>query len=328
MGRKHVVKDENESMAKGNLVMDSTQDALDKERGVLIHTVMFYSLTDTLAPVYENQNLTHMFDLMQEEHKLRETWYYPESAYWVTFDNSIPMLLLPYLNARLADIDTCIAYSIPGHITFSSGWEWGYWLFDWSIARWSWKYNINGNQQVHHATDAINMLMGTDKVSQLMEEQLNWQQEMLKDSNLIQWLTAMTVTDEMPFGLSQNYQPRPPHFYEDISNAISLEEVEALEKRYLPQLQQFGLKTVALCEEMERELAATTHPELVQEWIQSLKVTGNRSLHRYYTLQYLLSRRRATIIDQPFSGAYLLDSAAVIRLEAQAIVNERELHYR
>jgi hypothetical protein len=328
MGRKHVVQEENETMAKGHLAMDSAQYALDKERGVLIHTVMFYSLTDTLAPVYENENLTHMFDLMLDEKEVRETWYYPESAYWVTFDNSIPLMLLPYLNARLADIDTCIAYGIPGHITFSSGWEWGYWLFDWSIARWSWKYNVNGQQQVHRATDAIEMLMGKNEISQLMEEHLDLQQEMLKDSNLIQWLTAMTVTDEMPFGLSQNFQPRPPHFYEDIANEISLEKVEQLEKRYLPQLKHFGEKTISLCIEMESMGLSVQHPELVQEWIQSLKVTGYRSLHRYYTLQYLLNKRKATVTNQPFLGQFLLDSAAVIRMEAQAIVNEREQHYR
>jgi hypothetical protein len=328
MGRKHVVKEENESMAKGHLVMDSAQSALDKERGVLIHTVMYYSMTDTLAPVYENENLTHMFDLMLKENEARETWYYPESAYWITFDNSIPMMLLPYLNARLADIDTCVAYNIPGHITFTSGWEWGYWLFDWSIARWSWQYTLNGVPKVAHPTNAIEMLMGSGKISELMEEHLNWQQEMLKDSNLIQWLTAMTVTDEMPFGLSQNFQPRPPHFYEDISNTITLEQVEQLELRFLPQLKAFGEQTLALCEEMSNQTTNEQHSKILREWIEALHVTGYRSLHRHFTLQYLLERRKAEIAHQAFDGTSIMESATKIRLKAQAIVQQRESQYR
>jgi hypothetical protein len=88
-----------------------------------------------------------MYRFLLAEHQKRETWYYPESAYWITFDVSVPMLLLPYLKARLTDIDSCAAHHIPGHLTFSSGWEWGYWLVDWSIARWSWQHTFNGEKQ-------------------------------------------------------------------------------------------------------------------------------------------------------------------------------------
>ncbi len=110
----------------------------------MAHTVMFYDMSEPHAPVYENENQQHMYRFLLAEHQKRETWYYPESAYWITFDVSVPMLLLPYLKARLTDIDSCAAHHIPGHLTFSSGWEWGYWLVDWSIARWSWQHTFNG----------------------------------------------------------------------------------------------------------------------------------------------------------------------------------------
>ena len=74
------------------------------------------------------------------ENRLRETWFWPESAYWVAFDNSVPLLLLPYLQARHDDMRTMETIGLPGHLTFSSGWEWGYWLTDWSLARWSWSF--------------------------------------------------------------------------------------------------------------------------------------------------------------------------------------------
>jgi hypothetical protein len=328
MGRKHVVKDENEMLAKDHLVMDSTQQALDRQRGILIHTVMFYSMTDTQAPVYENKDLTHMYDLMLKEHQERETWYYPESAYWITFDNSIPLLLLPYLNARLADMDTCIKHGIPGHITFSSGWEWGYWLIDWSIARWSWEYKVNGIMQPRKPIDAIELLLGKNDITDLMQQHLDWQQKMLKDENLIQWLTAMTVTDELPFGLSQNYEPRPPHFYKDIANKISMEELEYIQVNIIPQLHLFGTKTISLSKKIERELPVAQHNGLIVEWVEALKVTGYRSIHRFYTLQYLLDRRRAELTGKQFNGEKLLKAAAEVRMDAQAFVTKREQHYR
>jgi hypothetical protein len=327
MGRKHVVKDENERMAKETLQMDSVQSALDKQRGILIHTVMFYDMTEPQAPVYENQNLQHMYELLLQEKEVRETWYYPESAYWITFDNSIPLLLLPYLNARLSDIDTCIKHQIPGHITFSSGWEWSYWLFDWSIARWSWQYKTNGFAHQRSPIDAIELLFGNTDIAVLMQKQLNLQQEILKNKNLIQWLTAMTVTDEMPFGLSQNYEPRPPYFYKDIANNISLAQIDTLRKNTLSLLQEFAEKTLLLCNKMKTE-NAVLNSSIIQEWIDGLQVTGYRAQHRYHTLSYLLNRREADINKEKFNNGSQLDEAQNIRNKAQQIVLQRELRYR
>src|SRR5208337_1160418 len=74
--------------------------------GILIHTVMFYAIDEPSAPVYGLINFQGMLARAIQENKLRETWYWPESAYWVSFDNSVPMLLLPYLDARCSDIKT------------------------------------------------------------------------------------------------------------------------------------------------------------------------------------------------------------------------------
>ncbi len=328
MGRKHVVKDENERLAKETLQMDSAQNALDKERGILIHTVMFYDMTEPQAPVYENKNLQHMYEQLLKEKEVRETWYYPESAYWITFDNSIPMFLLPYLKARLSDMDTCIKHKIPGHITFSSGWEWGYWLFDWSIARWSWQYKVNGKVQPRHPLDAVALLFNNNEnILSLMQQQLSLQQTYLKDSNLIQWLTAMTVTDEMPFGLSQNYQPRPPYFYKDISNNIPAEIVTQLQQHTLPLLKSFAASTFQLCENL-KQFSEEKQQHILNEWIDGLEITGHRALHRYNTLSFLLERREAAINKEKYSNTFFIDEAGKVRNNAQQIVKHRETKYR
>ena len=51
--------------------------------GILIHTVMDYALSEPKAQVYGNQNLAFMLDRAVLEAKSRETWFWPESSYWI-----------------------------------------------------------------------------------------------------------------------------------------------------------------------------------------------------------------------------------------------------
>jgi hypothetical protein len=112
--------------------------------GMLLHSVMSYSVSEPKAPVYGNLNQCFVLERGKRERSRREVWYWPESAYWVAFDNSVPLFLLTYLDARWRDMESMERIGVVNHLTFSSGWEWGYWLIDWSIARWSWRYRNNG----------------------------------------------------------------------------------------------------------------------------------------------------------------------------------------
>lgn len=94
--------------------------------GIMIHTVMCYSASEAKAPVYGGQNQRFMLEAAIDENKRRETWYWPESSYWVGFDSSVSLQLLPYLDARWSDIKTMADIGVNCHLTFSSGWEWGY----------------------------------------------------------------------------------------------------------------------------------------------------------------------------------------------------------
>lgn len=323
-GRQHVVKNENELGGKNkDFVWDSASLALDRQRGVLAHTVMFYDMTEPNAPVYENKNQRHMFEFLLKQMKQRETWYFPESAYWVTFDNSLPLFLLPYLSSRLSDIDTCVKYGVPGHITFSSGWEWGYWLFDWSIARWSWQYSYNGKKEIR--TPAMYAYqMSAPKEADLLKRALSLQQQYLKDSTLMQWMTAMTVTDELGIkAFAKEYEPRPDWSYKFLEGKAPEDVITKVRKTILPQLKEFADKSLGIAGEMKQ------WPDSIStEWADGVEITGLRALHRYYTLQYILDRRDAAINKTTFKGDSLLDAAATVRMEAQQIVNRRQPHYR
>lgn len=339
MGRQHVVRHQSKSGQKPNgLEWDSATQALDKERGVLPHTVMFYDMTEPNAPVYKNKNQRHMFDFLLQQMKVRETWYYPESAYWVTFDNSIPMFLLPYLKARLTDIDTCVKYKVPGHITFSSGWEWGYWLFDWSIARWSWQYSTNGVDQKRTPTMYASELLNTEEEQETFEKSLDLQQELLKDKDLMRWMTAMTITDEISIkALNDEYEPRPTPSYKDLQRKADAATLKQVSDSVIPRLESLysGTFTNVLfmkneADELLEESTDSTKPDLavVNEFVDGLTITGLRARHRAYILQYIICRRSAAIEHRKCDCDSLLNLATATREAAQKIVKLREQNYR
>ncbi|MCS6935738.1 MAG: hypothetical protein NZM35_11420 [Chitinophagales bacterium] len=332
MGRQHVVKPEKEAgHNRREYVWTPETERLDKERGVLAHTVMFYDMTEEHAPVYENENQRHMFEFLLQQMKVRETWYYPESAYWVTFDNSIPMLLLPYLNARLSDIDTCVAYQVPGHITFSSGWEWGYWLIDWSIARWSWQYSINDVPVRRTPGMYMREIVQGTQHAPFLELQLQLQQYYLKDKNLIQWLTAMTFLDETRIRFLQDrFQPRPPWSYRYLQRKADYATISLIREHHLPLLDSFYHQTYEWVHSFmsNPERAASQEELLGDELTDGVLITAWRARHRAHVLRYILCRREATLSEKKCNCDEWLKQAAAARAAAQRIVRLRENHYR
>lgn len=315
----HVVKQE--KMISGSGGGDAILDILHPDQGILVHSVMFYSLLDEKAPVYENPNLSHMHQLLLDQKDQRETWYYPENAYWVTFDNTVPMTLFPYLQARLQDIEHCDSLNINGNLTFSSGWEWSYWLFDWSVARWNWNFSQNGQQQKKYPLQYAHELITTPGFKDYFNYHTALQQEYIKDKELIRVMDAQTVTDELPFDQSLELHPRPKYSYPYIRNKATLEELEEVEQLYLDPLKAYLSKAA------EKVILTALNP-VEQEWKDGIDITYLRAQHRLKTLSYLVSIRKAKLLKEKKPDKTLLEEAARIRGEALKIVRKRESAYR
>lgn len=130
----------------------------DPRLGVLAHTVQHYGLDDP-APTYGNKDFGYMLDFLLEEVGRRPVYYYPETAYWVSFDVDVPLFLPVYAERRLSDLrliaqkeDAGLAGRgahagghMDGQFIFSSGWEWGYWLNDVVAARASWNPHVEAD---------------------------------------------------------------------------------------------------------------------------------------------------------------------------------------
>jgi hypothetical protein len=98
-----------------------------------IHTVMFYNMFQGAHGAYQHQNFDEHKQYLEERMGANEkVGYFPEDAYWVAFDDSVPQYYPLYATSRWTDLHDVTAEAGPldAQYLFSSGWEWGYWLHD------------------------------------------------------------------------------------------------------------------------------------------------------------------------------------------------------
>jgi len=108
-----------------------------------IHTVMFYDLFEDAGGAYHHDDFhEHREFLLGRLAAGQRVAYFPESAYWIAFDNSVPLYLPLYVRSRWHDQAEIARRAREGgfadlgeHVLFSSGWEWGYWQHDYSVLR-------------------------------------------------------------------------------------------------------------------------------------------------------------------------------------------------
>ncbi|MEK7358307.1 MAG: hypothetical protein AAB250_17810, partial [Bdellovibrionota bacterium] len=106
----------------------------ESDVGILPHTVYLYEVEAESAPMYGNANFKAIRDFTLAEKSKRRTWLYPETSYFCALDIDVPLLLTDYLLARAKDFSFVSRNGIEGQLTFTTGHEAGYWLFDWTTA--------------------------------------------------------------------------------------------------------------------------------------------------------------------------------------------------
>lgn len=328
VGRQHVVKPDAE--IGGSHGDNALNIATDNSMGLLVHTVMCYGIRDEKAPVYELENFHHLFDMLVAQNKVRETWYYPESAYWVTFDNSVPMFLMPYLGARFRDIEEMKQQNIPGHLTFTSGWEWGYWLVDWSIARWSWDYADERGPLKRGPLQYLWQVFkgtGQELPLKLLADVMDGA---LIEENMLQYLCPSSPMDEFPAAFSKQFQPRPPWALTKMHRARNKELLGELVQPAFG-LQEFAAAIAAVSTQSRNSLSYSESPVLTclrEELLDAISITGLRAAHRSAQLMALVHQDEKYHADPTRGVDAALQEAADIRAQAQAIVDRQQQRYR
>lgn len=151
------------------------------------HTVYFYSLQDELAPMYGRKSFIDMKDYLLAQSKVRPTWYFPETSYWVGMDQDIPIFLTDYLIARTEDVDFLQENHVTGQVDFTTGQELGSWLFDWQVALLA---DSRSRGKPMYALE----LLGEDLT--LWQSILDWQHEYFKKRQIVQMISSSNLMDE------------------------------------------------------------------------------------------------------------------------------------
>jgi hypothetical protein len=304
--------------------------------GMLLHSVMCYSVSEPKAPVYGNLNQRFVLEKGKREKNRREVWYWPESAYWVAFDNSVPLFLLPYLDVRLKDMESMERIGVVNHLTFSSGWEWGYWLIDWSIARWSWRYRDNGKPVPSGALAPLHDLFPDRHMDRLWGEALSLQNKYLKEQELIRLMAALTPFPEFPRPLRRPFQPEPDFTLTYLLHGAPEAQVERLLHGPVAALDMYAIEMERIVGEMEAitsRRSKVAKGEVAEQWLlsaelsRSLEVTALRARHRSLTLRALMAKRTGRTA-RAGDAENLLASAAEIRGRAMGLVRLQEEIYR
>ncbi len=328
MNRKHVVKHEHMIHFKDNHALnyfDPVSKKIDEKRGSMVHTVMSYALKDKYGPAYNNKNMIHMYKRLLIDKKVRETWYYPESAYWITFDNSIPNFFTGYISARNRDIQTCDSLNIDGHITFTSGIEWNHWLFDWNIARLS---SSSLHKSTNNNTASIDYLFNSEKINQAFLAIDKLQSEYLLEKQLIRYITANQPSDEVKGKLSFEFQPRPKKQYKYLFRKATQKELTELKEKVIKPLKEYVSLLETQIKSIENTQVEESKEKLLKELVLSLKVTALRAQHKSQSLNYIAERRIAKINQASFDKKAQSTPMIETRSKALELVKEQERNYR
>jgi hypothetical protein len=279
-----------------------------------------------------------MLETVRKEQPRRETWYWPESSYWVGFDTPVPLLLLPYLDARHQDIETMAGRGVNGHLTFTSGWEWGYWLIDWSIARWSWEYRDAQSIRESDPLEPLNELLPDTRLRLLWKEALRLQNLYFKKLDLMRFMAAATPFSEMPHPLDKPFQPSPEFHYSQLFNSATTMEAGLLLNRPIKDLEGYArsmdilvrrMKTISERGKQRRgNQSDFLRRKLSRELTCALEVSALRAGHRALTLRALSARIRERDGGNHRESAVLLAQARLVRFEALALVRQQETGYR
>ena len=126
-----------------------------------VHSVMYYDLFEDPGGAYHHTDFNDHRDFLLERMSAGEpVGYFPESAYWIAFDNPVPLWLPLYARSRGVDLEGIAAANgglqgLDSHVLFSSGWEWGYWLHDLVTLRMTFDPTQGWAKQIHFAYDPL-----------------------------------------------------------------------------------------------------------------------------------------------------------------------------
>ncbi len=284
-----------------------------------VHTVMYYNLFDDAGGAYHHDAFDeHRAFLLARLAAGEPVGYFPESAYWIAFDNSVPTTLPVYVQSRHRDLAELRAAGarLDSHVLFSSGWEWGYWQTDYATLRMNWALPATIDEVYG---EMFAPYPRGDRIAALLAEVARVQYRALIGERLAPWLAGRDVLMDLGDLLGIVSQPRRP-LVEEIA-ALDPAGRAALRAAALDPLETFAAELEAFAARGERLDQRSADP-FVAELADGLRVTAGRARFVTLWLRALLDG-----LDGGDATGRLADAEALLAAAEQVVARRhRRLH--
>ena len=180
----------------------------DESLGAFLHTTMFYTLEHP-SPVYHCDDFLHQQTFLEQASGKRDLVYFPETAWWLGFDNNLPLAMPITGWSRAYDIAEVLPnYDVSGHVTFTTGREWNYWQYDHFLTKVTWDSTLTWDVYL----ESLKPLYGKlgKKVHSVLGEWTDLQKKHFYDENpmIYFYLAGELAQDEI--GARAGIFARPP----------------------------------------------------------------------------------------------------------------------
>jgi hypothetical protein len=180
-----------------------------------VHTVMYFDLFEPADGAYQMTDFSpHRQYLLDHMCANERASYFPEDAYWITFDDSVPLFLPLYVRSRWYDLQQLAAAAPPPcspldeHLVFSSGWEWSYWLHDTTSLRASYELPASPLAMIG---DELAPDLGSD-AAQIVSDLADAQHDALIGQSLDAYVAGRDALDDAGSAIGEISQPSRTSF--------------------------------------------------------------------------------------------------------------------
>ena len=301
----------------------------DPRLGQTTHTVFWF---DTYRPqgMYQHPDFFFQREFMLAQLAAkRRVRYFPESAYWIAADVDVPVFLPEFIESRWIDIhglDRDIrAANLPpleGHVTFSSGHEWGFWMTDYLTAKMLWEPGAPLARFVDHYGSAYGSC--GQGVSDELGQFIAIQKKYLFDGKLIAYISGEDATVET--GASIGYVIRQIRTKFEVLVRGSEQDRTTFEASVLAPLEAM-IGEIRPIEESVAARCRGSDPVLTpwcNELRDGVRIVRMRAEHAILVYRAVLAHIRG---DQKAAVRGLADARAKTD-QAKGVIEEREKLYR
>jgi hypothetical protein len=214
----------------------------DARLGQTVHTLSLFDLYRDWG-TYKEPDFHFQHDYIMQELPTRRVSYFPESAYWISADDDVPLFLPEYLQARWNDVHGLVADAknaglppVDGHLLFSSGHEWNYWLTDYLTAKMEWE----PDQPLSYFVDHYARVYGScaSDIGSAVDSLVELQNHYLFDERLLAYVQGENATVDEGYVLGYETHPKRVPF-EDVL-AMSADDRRTFDENVVSEVEAYA----------------------------------------------------------------------------------------